>query len=66
MRVGMRIGLIDPILASVCGPIPFQGPYAVGHECVAEVIETGPSVNGLQRGDVVIVPWAVLCGSCRE
>ncbi len=66
MQVGMRIGLIDPIIASVCGPIPFQGPYAIGHECVAEVIETGPSVNGLQRGDVVIVPWAVSCGSCRE
>src|SRR6476469_9419606 len=66
MQVGMRIGLIDPILASVCGSIPFQGPYAIGHECVAEVIETGPSVSGLKRGDVVIVPWAVSCGSCRE
>jgi threonine dehydrogenase-like Zn-dependent dehydrogenase len=50
VQVGMRIGLIDPILASVCGPIPFQGLYAIGHECVAEVIETGPSVKGLQRG----------------
>ena len=30
------------------------------------MIETGPSVRGLQRGDVVIVPWAVSCGTCRE
>lgn len=66
MQVGMRVGLVDPIVATVCGPIPFQGPFAIGHECVAEVIETGPSVSGLQRGDVVIVPWAVSCGSCRE
>ncbi|MFG1931270.1 alcohol dehydrogenase catalytic domain-containing protein [Mycobacterium sp. NPDC048908] len=62
----MRVGLVDPIVASVCGPIPFQGPYAIGHECVAEVLETGPSVSGLQRGDLVIVPWAVSCGSCSE
>ena len=66
MQVGMRIGLIDPIVGTVCGPAPFQGPYAIGHECVAEVIETGPSVKGLKRGDVVIVPWAVSCGSCCE
>jgi len=66
MQVGMRVGLVDPIVARVCGPIPFQGAFAIGHECVAEVIEAGPSVSGLRRGDVVIVPWAVSCGRCRE
>jgi alcohol dehydrogenase len=66
MQVGMRVGLVDPIVASICGPIPFQGPFAIGHECVAEVIEVGQAVSGLRRGDVVIVPWSVSCGSCRE
>jgi alcohol dehydrogenase len=66
LQVGMRVGLVDPIVASICGPIPFQGPFAIGHECVAEVIEIGPAVAGLRRGDVVIVPWSVSCGSCRE
>jgi alcohol dehydrogenase len=66
MQIGMRAGLVDPIVASVCGPVPFKGPFAIGHECVAEVIEVGPEVAGLRRGDVVIVPWAVSCGSCVE
>jgi threonine dehydrogenase-like Zn-dependent dehydrogenase len=66
LRLGMRLGLVDPIIASVCGPVPFKGPYAIGHECVAEVVEVGPEVAGLRRGDVVVVSWAVSCGSCVE
>jgi threonine dehydrogenase-like Zn-dependent dehydrogenase len=66
IQIGMWAGWVDPVVASVCGPVPFKGPYAIGHECVAEVIEVGPDVAGLRRGDVVIVPWAVSCGSCVE
>jgi threonine dehydrogenase-like Zn-dependent dehydrogenase len=58
--------LIDPIVASICGPVPFQGPFGIGHECVAEVIEVGEGITTLRRGDVVVVPWAVSCGDCRE
>ncbi|MGO4613425.1 alcohol dehydrogenase catalytic domain-containing protein [Nocardia sp. 2YAB30] len=46
--------------------MPFQGPFAIGHECIAEVLETGSDVTGLHRGDAVVVPWAVSCGGCRE
>ncbi|GAF46492.1 zinc-dependent alcohol dehydrogenase [Rhodococcus wratislaviensis] len=66
MQVGLRAGLIDPVVGCICGPVPFQGPFAIGHECIAEVVETGPDVSEMQRGDVVVVPWAVSCGSCRE
>ncbi|OBB99494.1 zinc-binding alcohol dehydrogenase [Mycobacterium sp. 852013-50091_SCH5140682] len=66
MQVGMRVGLVDPIVASICGAVPFRGPFGIGHECVAEILDVGPEVSGLQRGDVGIVPWAVSCGSCLE
>ncbi|WP_330252987.1 alcohol dehydrogenase catalytic domain-containing protein [Nocardia sp. NBC_00565] len=66
MQLGMRTGLIDPIVASICGPVPFRGPFGIGHEAIAEVIETGPEVTSLRRGDRVVVPWAISCGSCLE
>ena len=43
----------------------FPGPYAVGHETVAEVVETGEEVSAFAPGDRVIVPFQVSCGSCR-
>ncbi|WP_433682903.1 zinc-dependent alcohol dehydrogenase [Nocardia sp. CA-119907] len=66
MQLGIRTGLIDPVVASICGDVPFQGPFGIGHECIAEVIEIGAEVTGLARGDFVVVPWAVSCGECRE
>ncbi|WP_067549134.1 zinc-dependent alcohol dehydrogenase [Nocardia crassostreae] len=66
MQLGIRAGLIDPVVASICGPVPFQGPFGIGHECIAEVIEVGSEITTLRRGDVVVVPWAVSCGDCRE
>jgi threonine dehydrogenase-like Zn-dependent dehydrogenase len=35
-----------------------------GHEFVGEVIETGSSVQSLRKGDVVLVPFNIACGSC--
>jgi len=66
MQVGLKAGLIDPVVASILGPVPFHGPFGIGHECVAQVTEVGSAVLGLAVGDVVVVPWAVSCGTCRE
>ncbi|MEU1548076.1 alcohol dehydrogenase catalytic domain-containing protein [Nocardia sp. NPDC005745] len=66
MQLGMRAGLIDPVVGSICGPVPFRGPFGIGHECIAEVIEVGADITTLRRGDVVVVPWAVSCGDCHE
>jgi threonine dehydrogenase-like Zn-dependent dehydrogenase len=66
LQVGLHVGLIDPVVASICGPIPFQGPFGIGHECVGQVTALGDDVTGLTVGDVVVVPWAVSCGSCPE
>jgi threonine dehydrogenase-like Zn-dependent dehydrogenase len=66
MRAGLKVGLIDPVVASIVGHVPFQGPFAIGHECVAQVIAVGADVSGVAVGDVVVVPWAVSCGTCEE
>ena len=66
MQLGMKVGLVDPIVGSICGHIPFQGPFAIGHECIAEIVALGDEVTGLEIGDIVVVPWAVSCGDCVE
>jgi alcohol dehydrogenase len=66
MQLGLRLGAIDPVVASICGPVPFRGPFAIGHECVGQVVSTGEDVTNLSVGQVVVVPWAVSCGSCPE
>lgn len=43
---------------------PFRGPYAFGHECVAEVVAVGASVRAVQVGDRVVVPFQISCGEC--
>ncbi|MBE7940571.1 MULTISPECIES: zinc-dependent alcohol dehydrogenase [Ramlibacter] len=35
-----------------------------GHEFTGIVEEVGPSVQGLKKGDAVLVPFNIFCGSC--
>jgi threonine dehydrogenase-like Zn-dependent dehydrogenase len=65
MQAGLKTGVIDPAVGSICGPVPFHGPFAIGHEAIAEVVETGPYVKNLRVGDKVVVPWSVSCGQCE-
>ncbi|MEU5101191.1 alcohol dehydrogenase catalytic domain-containing protein [Streptomyces sp. NPDC021354] len=39
-------------------------PFALGHECVARVVETGDTVTTVAPGDLVVVPWSLNCGTC--
>ncbi|MGH3877469.1 MAG: zinc-dependent alcohol dehydrogenase [Actinophytocola sp.] len=64
LRVGMALRLVDPVVGSICGRVPYRGPFAIGHECVAEIVSLGPGVTGLRVGQRVVVPWAVSCGTC--
>jgi threonine dehydrogenase-like Zn-dependent dehydrogenase len=36
----------------------------LGHEFMGEVVETGPGVQKLKRGDRVVVPFPISCGAC--
>jgi threonine dehydrogenase-like Zn-dependent dehydrogenase len=66
MQLGLKVGLIDPTVASIVGSVPFQGPFGIGHECIAQVTAAGADVADVRVGDIVVVPWAVSCGTCPE
>jgi threonine dehydrogenase-like Zn-dependent dehydrogenase len=66
--------LVEPVAASRCafdrdvvrGDTPFQGPFAIGHEGVARVVEVGDAVRRAKPGDVVVVVWHISCGACER
>lgn len=66
MQAGLRLGVIDGAVGRICGPVPFAGPLAIGHECVAEVVEVGAGVSRRRVGELVVVPWSVSCGECAN
>lgn len=69
---GPRDAIVRPIAATTCdldrliirGEAPFRGPFAIGHECVAEVVSVGDAVAKVKRGDIVIVNWHISCAHC--
>jgi threonine dehydrogenase-like Zn-dependent dehydrogenase len=38
----------------------------LGHEITGEVIEVGPDVEFIKKGDLVSVPFNIACGHCRS
>lgn len=64
--------IVRPVAATTCdvdksiiaGRAPSPPPFAIGHECVAEVVQAGDGVRHVGRGDLVIVPWHIACGRC--
>ena len=63
LRFGAKLGIVDRAFGH-SDTDPFSPPFAYGHEGVAEVLQCGPGVRTFQAGDVVIVPWAISCGTC--
>ncbi|MFB6843362.1 zinc-binding dehydrogenase [Streptomyces sp. NPDC056373] len=64
--------IVAPVAATSCdvdtailaGHGFIDPPFALGHECVARVIETGDAVTAVTPGDLVVVPWSISCGTC--
>ena len=46
------------------GLIPQPRPMVLGHEFMGIIEEVGRSVNHLKKGDRVVVPFPIACGSC--
>jgi threonine dehydrogenase-like Zn-dependent dehydrogenase len=65
MQAGIAVRAIDPVVGCICGRVPFRGPFAIGHECVAQVLAVGSGVRRVRIGQTVVVPWAVSCGTCE-
>jgi threonine dehydrogenase-like Zn-dependent dehydrogenase len=60
----LAVAMCDLDAAWLAGMIPFENPFPLGHECVAEVIEVGDAVGAVTPGDVVVVPFQISCGEC--
>lgn len=48
------------------GRFPSPSGMVLGHEMTGEVIETGPDVHFIKKGDLCSVPFNVSCGRCRN
>ena len=70
--------LINVITVGVCGSdmhyyrtgrigdMVVEYPFAVGHEFCGEVLEVGPEVDRVRRGDRVAVDPLIPCGRCDQ
>jgi threonine dehydrogenase-like Zn-dependent dehydrogenase len=68
-----RDAIVKVTSTAICGSdlhlyngfIPtMQAGDILGHEFMGEVVETGSAVNNLKKGDRVVVPFTIACGSC--
>jgi alcohol dehydrogenase len=55
---------IDPLLIATMAPD--APPFALGHECVAEVVSLGDRVRGLRPGQLVVPSFQLSCGHCSR
>jgi threonine dehydrogenase-like Zn-dependent dehydrogenase len=68
-----RDAIIKVTTAAICGsdlhlydgyvPTMYRGDI-LGHEFMGEVVEVGRSVDNLEVGDRVVVPFPISCGNC--
>lgn len=67
--------LLRPLAVATCdldtamlrGAIPHPpAPFAFGHEAVAEIVDTGDTVQHFQPGQQVVIPFQISCGTCRR
>lgn len=71
--VNPRDAIIKVTSTAICGsdlhlyvnriPTMHEGDI-LGHEFMGEVVDVGPGVNNLKKGDRVVVPFTIACGSC--
>lgn len=61
----LAVARCDLDLYIAAGVVPFQGPFAFGHETVAEVVEAGEAA-GVVPGQRVVVPFQLSCGTCTS
>jgi S-(hydroxymethyl)glutathione dehydrogenase / alcohol dehydrogenase len=57
-------GLCGADLRIYNGHLPAKGPFIPGHEFMGVVVEVGPRVKTLKKGDRVAVAFPVSCGEC--
>lgn len=66
--------ILKLVTTNICGSDLhiYNGRFAapagmqMGHENTGEVVEVGPAVQYIKRGDICSVPFNVACGTCRN
>jgi threonine dehydrogenase-like Zn-dependent dehydrogenase len=66
--------IVEPLAVATCdldqtiveGRSPFQGPFALGHEMIARVVDVGDAATVARPGDRVAVPFQISCGECAN
>jgi threonine dehydrogenase-like Zn-dependent dehydrogenase len=68
-----RDAIVKITLTAICGsdlhiydgfiPTMKEGDI-LGHEFMGEVVEVGPEVKNLKKGDRAVIPFAIACGEC--
>jgi threonine dehydrogenase-like Zn-dependent dehydrogenase len=68
-----RDAIVKVTLTAICGSdlhiyaglIPtMKAGDVLGHEFMGQVVEVGPEVKNLSKGDWVVVPFTIACGRC--
>jgi len=62
----LAVARCDIDLPLTSGAFPISQPFALGHECVADIVALGAGVRGLEIGQRVVVAFQVSCGHCRS
>jgi S-(hydroxymethyl)glutathione dehydrogenase/alcohol dehydrogenase len=52
--------------SAVAGWLPFPTPMVIGHEASGVVMDVGPGVTTVKKGDHVVATWMIACGHCPE
>jgi S-(hydroxymethyl)glutathione dehydrogenase/alcohol dehydrogenase len=50
----------------IIGAFKFPIPLVLGHEASGVVVDVGPGVTSLKKGDHVVAAWMCPCGHCPE
>lgn len=66
--------IVRPIAVATCdldawiiaGSVPLPGPFAFGHEFVADVVQVADGVGSVYEGQRVIVPFQISCSFCER
>jgi alcohol dehydrogenase len=59
----LAVARCDLDLYIATGFVHYPGPFAFGHECVAEVVDAG-SASGVEPGQRMVLPFQLSCGRC--
>ena len=73
MLVDEGDALVRPLAVATCdidrgfvdGTVRVPGPFPLGHEGIAEVVDIGPGVQSVRPGDRVVAAFQLSCGTCE-